>query len=87
MSTELQERIASCFAELQDPRQPINQAHLFIDILVISLCAIVCGADDWEAVADYAKAKQAWLATISLRSKPITLSCLLTANGSLSWSD
>jgi predicted transposase YbfD/YdcC len=66
MSTELRERIGSCFAELQDPRQPINQAHLFIDILVISICAIVCGADDWEAVADYAEAKQEWLATFLL---------------------
>jgi predicted transposase YbfD/YdcC len=62
MSAELRERIASCFAELQDPRQPINQTHLFIDLLVISICAIVCGADDWEAVADYAAAKEEWLA-------------------------
>jgi predicted transposase YbfD/YdcC len=63
MSAEIRERIASCFAELQDPRQPMNQAHLFLDLLVISICAIVCGADDWEAVADYAVAKEVWLAT------------------------
>ena len=63
MSAEIRERIASCFAEVQDPRQPINQSHLFIDLLVISICAIVCGADDWEAVADYAEAKETWLAT------------------------
>jgi len=63
MTQELREQIASSFAELQDPRHLINQAHLFIDILVISICAIVCGADDWEAVADYAEAKEEWLAT------------------------
>jgi predicted transposase YbfD/YdcC len=63
MTIELRERIASCFAELKDPRQPINQAHLFIDLLVISICAIVCGADDWEAVADYAAAKEEWLSS------------------------
>ena len=63
MSTELRDRIADCFADLQDPRQPINQSHLFIDLLVISICAIVCGADDWEAVADYAAAKEEWLTT------------------------
>lgn len=63
MSAEIRERIASCFAELQDPRQPINQTHLFLDLLVISICAIVCGADDWEAVADYAVAKEEWLAS------------------------
>jgi predicted transposase YbfD/YdcC len=63
MTEQLREQIASSFAELQDPRQLMNQAHLFIDILVISICAIVCGADDWEAVADYAEAKEEWLAT------------------------
>lgn len=63
MTSELKERIAQSFAELKDPRQPINQAHLFIDILVISICAIISGADDWEAVADYAEAKKEWLNT------------------------
>lgn len=65
MNTELKHdirvQLADYFAELKDPRQPINQMHLFHDLLVISLCAIVCGADDWEAVADYAAAKEAWL--------------------------
>src|SRR5215203_6287870 len=63
MTHELREQIAGSFAELQDPRQPINQAHLFLDVLVISICAILCGADDWEAVADYAEAKEEWLST------------------------
>ena len=63
MPNNLRDQIASCFQELKDPRQPINQTHLFVEILVISICAIVCGADDWEAVADYAAAKVAWLST------------------------
>lgn len=63
MSAEIRDHIVDCFAELQDPRQPINQIHLFSDLLVMSLCAIVCGADDWEAVADYAVAKREWLGT------------------------
>jgi predicted transposase YbfD/YdcC len=63
MTNELREQIVASFGELQDPRHPINQAHLFSDILVMSICAIVCGADDWEAVADYAKAKKEWLST------------------------
>lgn len=53
LSRDICKRISVSFAGLQDPRQPINQAHLFHDLLVISLCAIICGADDWEAVADY----------------------------------
>jgi predicted transposase YbfD/YdcC len=63
MTRDLREQIANSFGELKDPRQAINQTHLFMDILVISICAIVCGADDWEAVADYGEAKEEWLST------------------------
>jgi predicted transposase YbfD/YdcC len=48
------------FATLVDPRQAMNQEHLFIDILVIAICAIIAGADDWEAVADFGRAKVEW---------------------------
>jgi hypothetical protein len=42
-----------------------------MEMLVISICAIVCGADNWEAVADYAVAKEAWLATfLALPGEP-----------------
>ena len=48
------------FGTLDDPRQAMNQDHLFLDILVIAICAIIAGADDWEAVADFGRAKAAW---------------------------
>lgn len=48
------------FASLADPRQAINQEHQLLDILVIAICAIIAGADDWEAVADFGRAKVAW---------------------------
>jgi predicted transposase YbfD/YdcC len=63
MTKELGEQISHYFGELNDPRQAMNQAHMFMDILVISICAIICGADDWEAVADYGEAKAEWFAT------------------------
>lgn len=52
--------IASHFASLADPRQAMNQEHRLLDILVIAICAIIAGADDWVAVADFGQAKAEW---------------------------
>jgi predicted transposase YbfD/YdcC len=51
------------FAELTDPRQAMNQRHKFIDILVIAICAAICGADDWEAVELFGQSKEPWFKT------------------------
>ncbi len=32
-----------------------------MDIIVITLCATICGANDWEAVAEYGRTKEQWL--------------------------
>ena len=50
------------FRELADPRIDRHKAHKLIDILVIAICAILCGANDWVAVETFGKAKRAWLA-------------------------
>ena len=55
--------IVEHFADLDDPRQRANQEHKFIDILVITICAAICGADDWVAVESFGLAKRSWLAT------------------------
>ena len=36
---------------------------MLIDILVIAICAVICGADDWVAVAAFGRAKQGWFKT------------------------
>lgn len=48
------------FSELKDPRKGPCEYHLFTDILVIAICAIISGADDYVAIADYGKAKEKW---------------------------
>src|SRR6187200_2755324 len=48
------------FGTLVDPRQAMNQEHLFLEILVVAICAIIAGADDWEAVADFGRANLEW---------------------------
>jgi hypothetical protein len=52
--------IQTHFAALSDPRKAMNQAHLLLDIVVIALCAVICGADNWVAVADFGQAKAEW---------------------------
>lgn len=52
------------FNELPDPRAS-NARHRLMDILVIALCAVICGADGWEDMEDFARAKAQWFATFT----------------------
>jgi len=49
------------FAELTDPRADRGKLHLLLDILVIAICAVICGADTWVEMEAYGKAKYDWL--------------------------
>lgn len=50
------------FSDLPDPRAA-NVRHRLIDLLVMSLCATICGADGWDDFADFADAKRDWFGT------------------------
>lgn len=63
MSNEIYESLQECFGGLEDPRSEINRVHRLMDMVVITICAVICGADDWEAVAEYGEAKQGWLSS------------------------
>lgn len=52
--------IAYHFGGLSDPRVDRTKEHQLLDILVIAICAIICGADDWEAVAEYGRDQEEW---------------------------
>ena len=51
------------FAELRDPRKGTLRYHNFMDIIVIGICAVICGADDYEAMAEFGRSKVQWLST------------------------
>lgn len=52
------------FSRLKDPRRlGHNQRHDFNDILVISILAAICGADNWVEMEEFAAAKQEWFET------------------------
>jgi predicted transposase YbfD/YdcC len=51
---------AAHFSELEDPRES-NRRHVLIDIIVIAMCAAICGADNWVDVELFGRAKLTWL--------------------------
>ena len=54
---------ARYFADLPDPRVDRTRWHRLDDILVIALCAVVCGADSFEEIERFGKARRDWLKT------------------------
>ena len=55
--------IQTHFADLEDPRIERTRRHDLMDILVIALCAVICGAEGWVDIAKYGVAKYDWLKT------------------------
>jgi predicted transposase YbfD/YdcC len=51
------------FAELRDPRVERNREHLLEEVLLISIAAVLSGAESWNDIADYGNAKLEWLKT------------------------
>lgn len=51
------------FGDLDDPRVEGRCAHQLFDIVVIALLAVLSGAEGWDAIETYGKAKQTWFAT------------------------
>ena len=45
------------FGDLEDPRED-NKRHKLIDIIVVTICAVICGADKWEDIETFGKAKE-----------------------------
>lgn len=49
------------FKNLEDPRAEKLIEHQLLDIIGLTICAVVCGADSWVDIANYGRAKQEWL--------------------------
>jgi len=54
-------RIQDHFAELTDPRRR-EVTYPLINIVVIALCGVICGADDFVAIARFGRTKRDWFA-------------------------
>lgn len=56
-------RITEHFGKVRDPRIGNATRHKLIDIIVIAICAVICGANSWTEVEVFGKSKHAWLKT------------------------
>jgi hypothetical protein len=53
--------IVEHFVSLEDPRIDRNKRHERVDIVLPTICAVVSGADGWEAIEDFGHEKLDWL--------------------------
>lgn len=64
-------RIQDHFKELRDPRRR-EPVYPLINLVTIAVCAVVCGADDFVAIAEHGEKKRKWLAQFLDLSKGIS---------------
>jgi predicted transposase YbfD/YdcC len=48
------------FRKLRDPRVRGRRRHLLLDLIVITVCGVICGCDDWQEIATFARARHDW---------------------------
>ncbi len=56
--------LEECFGKIVDPRIDRTKLHKLIDIVIIAICAVICGAEGWEEIEQFGKEKQEWLENI-----------------------
>ena len=49
------------FEGISDPRQEGKVKHNLLEIIVMTICAVIAGCDVWEDIADFCRAKEKWL--------------------------
>jgi predicted transposase YbfD/YdcC len=53
--------LRECFSMVRDPRREHQRFHPLWDIIAITICAVISGADGWPDVEEYGRCKQEWL--------------------------
>jgi len=59
------------FEDLPDPRTGNAKVHIFLEILIIAILAVICGADGWSDIELFGRNKKAWLKTFLVLPKGI----------------
>src|SRR5262249_62405364 len=55
--------LAESFGKIKDPRVERTKQHKLIDILIIAICAVICGAEGWGEIEQFGREKREWLTT------------------------
>jgi predicted transposase YbfD/YdcC len=59
--TTLMRGLGEHFAALEDPRVDRTKLHALGSIITIALCAVICGAETWDDIAEFGRSKAQWL--------------------------
>ncbi|MBE7660972.1 transposase family protein, partial [Tenacibaculum finnmarkense] len=47
-------KLVSVFGYIEDPRSDINKLHNLVDILLIGIISVICGAETWKQMVEFA---------------------------------
>ena len=62
-ATEAPRPLIEHISLIDDPRIQKKCRHRLVDIVAIAICAILCGADDWNAIERFGNARKDWFMT------------------------
>ncbi len=61
ISTTMETSLHEHFKKLPDTRIHRNKKHLLIDIVIMTITSVICGADSWNSIELFGKAKKDFL--------------------------
>jgi len=48
------------FESIADPRQPWKVEHNLLEIIMMTICAVISGCEHWEDIVDFCRVKKTW---------------------------
>lgn len=56
-------RLLDHFTSIEDPRVERTKLHALMDIVAVTICGVLCGADGWDDIHFYACSHESWYRT------------------------
>lgn len=56
--------LENAFATVEDPRVERTKRHKLLDIIILAICGVICGAEGWVEIEEFGKAKKEWLKSL-----------------------
>jgi predicted transposase YbfD/YdcC len=63
MTSPCERALLDHFAALKGPRVERTKLRPLVNVLTIAICAVICGAESWDDIAAFGRARAAWFAT------------------------
>lgn len=61
--------LQEAFSQVKDHRQGPSVRHDLKEMIVMAICGVLCGCDDWVDIADWCKEEEVWLKTFLVLAK------------------